>query len=521
MIPSCLRHTELPGTSRLFADFLYRFDHVGSFYRHNPWRAESYREAVRSLDYPAERRQALAAALREINEDSDALAKLASPGTVAVVTGQQVGLFSGPCYTIYKALTAVRLAAKLEADGIPAVPVFWLATEDHDFAEVNHAWCFDARQTPVLHTVPANGGGHRPVGGIAVANFPVDGLRRALAEFPFGEEVSAAVAESYSSGRTMGDAFLALLKRLLPGMGLLYLDPMQPAIREIAAPLLARAVERDGEMTARLLARSRELEAAGYHAQVHFEEKTSFFFSLEGGERVTLRRAGDRYGPYSRAELAARAGHLSPNALLRPVVQDYVLPTVVQIGGPAEIAYLAQTQVLYDVLDRPAPVVAPRGGFTLLDARAAKLLERYGLSVTDCAEGLDPLREKIAARLVPPALRERMQGTRTVIENALEALRGELAAFDPTLAASLDKSRAKIRHQAAKISGKTARECLRRDARAEEEASYLSRLLFHDRHPQERIYTILPFLARHGPDLVGRLRESVSLECPDHLVLTL
>lgn len=522
----CLRHTEIPHTSKLFADFAYRFDRLAGFYRHDPWSPDSLRAAAEAAlaAYPDSRRQALVAALAEQNEPSASLDLLAKPGTVAVLTGQQVGLFSGPCYTIYKALTAVRYAEALTAQGIPAVPVFWLATEDHDFAEVNHAWCFNGLQLPVRFEVSAKTTGTQPVGDLVVADYPTRLLRQVIAAFPYGDEVAPLVAESYSNGTTLGSAFCKLLMKLLPNRGLLYLCPQKPAIREIAAPVMRQAIETAPLLSERLLARGAELGEAGYHQQVHFEAKTSLFFALNDGQRLALRRDGDVYSAnglrYSSKELAARAAELSPNALLRPVVQDYLLPTAALIGGPAELAYLAQTEVIYRTLNRPMPVVAPRAGFTLLDARAAKLIERYHLTVPDTFDGIEPLQEKISARLVPLALRGRMAAAQTGVTSALDGLLGELTQFDPTLGAALSKSRAKILHQLGKIESKTARETFRRDHRAKEEASYLHALLYYDKHLQERFYTILPFLARHGFGLIDQIYESVKLDCPDHVVLT-
>ncbi len=299
--------------------------------------------AAREIDYPAERRAAMVRALAAQNGESESLRRLAQPGTVAVVTGQQVGLFSGPAYTIYKAITAARVARDLTARGIPAVPVFWLATEDHDFAEVSHVWSFDATHQPMSFGVepPAGSNGkQRPVGGIVLDRPPVDELAASLKSWPHGEEVAAAVRDAYRPGVTMGAAFHALLAKLLDGLDLLFLDPLDPAIRAIGAPFVAEALSAAPELKARLLERNRELEAAGYHAQVHLEAKTSLFFLLENGERVPLRRADSEFG-----ELRDRAAEVSPNALLRPVVQDYLLPTVAYIGGPAELAYLAQSQV--------------------------------------------------------------------------------------------------------------------------------------------------------------------------------
>src|SRR5258708_29406274 len=222
MEPACIRHTDLPGTSRLFADFTYHFDRVAKYYRHDPHAEASFAAAAREVQYPDDRRAAMTRALAAQNGPSELLARFAQPGTLAAVSGQQVGLFGGPSYTIYKAVTAIRLARELSERGIPSVPVFWLATEDHDFPEVAHAWVFDYARQPVRLEVKAPvefAGRPRPVGGIPVAQFPVDQLRRALVGFPHGEEVAAAVAEAYRPGTTMCQGVRALLKTLLGRLG--------------------------------------------------------------------------------------------------------------------------------------------------------------------------------------------------------------------------------------------------------------------------------------------------------------
>src|SRR5579864_9142284 len=300
METACLRHTEIPHTSKLFSDFQYHFDRVAPFYRHAPQDPPSYVAAAKEIDFPADRRAALVAALRARNGESASLDLLARPGTVAVVTGQQVGLFSGPAYTIYKALTAARLTAQLNEQGIPAVPIFWLATEDHDFAEVNHAFVFGADHQPIELSVNGAATGERPVGGIPIAEPPLDRLRTALATFPNAEEVLEKVKESYLPGTTFGAAFQALLEKLLAKYGLLFVDPLDEAVRRLAAPLLRDALRDGAELQKKLLDRNRELEAAGYHAQVHVEPKTSLAFLLEGGRRITLRRQNGEYASKDR-----------------------------------------------------------------------------------------------------------------------------------------------------------------------------------------------------------------------------
>jgi bacillithiol biosynthesis cysteine-adding enzyme BshC len=521
---TCVRQSDLPNTTRLFADVLYHPDKTALFYEHPLRDLNAYQAAASAIEFPPAQRAALIAALRVQNPTSPALERLAQPGTVAVVTGQQVGLFSGPCYTIYKVLHAVKLAQWLSANGIPAVPLFWLATEDHDFAEINHVWVFDSEHRPRKLEMrrPAV---EQPVGSVSIAAAPVRELRAALHGLPFGEEVADLVEETYRDGSTMGKSFDELLRRLLAQFDILYVDPMLPAFRELAAPALRSAVEAAPELSSLLLQRNHELADAGYHAQVHIEDHTSLVFLLENGKRLNLRRVGNEYVHNSRrftaAELMDRAASLSPNAILRPVIQDSMLPTVAYIGGPAEIAYFAQSQVLYRTLLGRMPVALPRTGYTILDNRSAKLMGRYRLELTDFFHGETSLDERLASRLVPPGLAGTVSATTSAVESAVGRLRAELAAFDPTLAQALDRSTRKINYQIEKIARKTAREAMRRDDRASADAKSLCGLIYPERHLQERLYSILPFLAKHGLDLPGHIYDSIDLECTDHRVMVI
>jgi len=495
---------------------------VARYYNGWPGDPDSFVRAANALNYPSERRAALVEALRGQNEGNPSLDLLAKPGTVAVVTGQQVGLFSGPSYTVYKALTAARLARQLSDQGIPAVPIFWLATEDHDFAEVNHAFVFNGSYEPVRLEV-ASPETARPVGGIALANPPIDQLLAALGSFPFGEEIASLVSDSYAPGATMGEAFERLLRRLLDKWGVLFVDPLNPALRRIAAPLLSDALQHANDLKRDLIERNADLMKSGYHAQVHIEPQTSLFFLLEDNHRVSLRRQNGDYVSkdrvYSVAELADRAEQLSPNALLRPVVQDYLLPTVAYVGGPAELAYMAQSQVLYQRLLGRMPVMLARSGFTILEHRAAKLLDRYGLNVPALFHPEAAVKEQIASKLVPALLVNEFEAVRQKTAQSLDKLRTELVQFDPTLADALKRSQNKMLYQLSKMEAKAEREALRRDGRASEEARYLMHLIYPEKHLQERFYSILPFLARHGTGLLDTIYDHVHLDCPDHKIL--
>ncbi len=288
-------------------------------------------------------------------------------------------------------------------------------------AEVDHAWVFDHDGTPskisVANTV-VNGG---PVGDVQFNQLPLRDLRTALGDLPFADDVMVRIARAYRPGSTFGCAFRNLLQEILQNCGLLYLDPLVPSVRELAAPLLAETAQRLPELLAALRRRNEQLNAAGYHQQVHLDDDSSLLFLLSEGKRIALRwdasrsdspRLTARDRTFTPAELAAQAARLSPNALLRPVMQDYLVPTAIYVGGPAEIAYMAQSQVLYEKLLGRMPVIFPRNSFTLLGERGTKLMTRYDLRLPDLLDYEEKVKSRIASRLVPPGLTEQFTAVR-------------------------------------------------------------------------------------------------------------
>jgi bacillithiol biosynthesis cysteine-adding enzyme BshC len=385
---------------------------------------------------------------------------------------------------------------------------------------VNHTWVFDSEYRASRLAIAAEVSGSRPVGAIPLGDLPVEALRAALNGFPFADEAMALVERCWKAGETMGSAFAAFIREVFQPWNLLVIDPLAPAIRTMAAPFMRESVERMPELCEALVARSKELESRGYHAQVLVDAKTSLAFLLEDGQRIALHRSGDGFTSGRRKwtadELAAQAEHLSPNALLRPVLQDYLMPTAAYAGGPAELAYFAQSQVLYARLLGRQPVAFPRAGFTLIDERAAKRMGKYRLSPTDLMTRADVLQQRIAGQLVPGALQDRLARTNLEIGKALDSLSAELQRFDVSLVNALATSRRKIEHQAGKIARKTAAQILAKDQQAQRDAASLHGLVFPENHLQERLYSFIPLLAKFGPDLVAQVYEHVKTECPDH-----
>jgi bacillithiol biosynthesis cysteine-adding enzyme BshC len=359
---------------------------------------------------------------------------------------------------------------------------------------------------------------------VALADVPLAALRRALGDLPHAEVVTERVAAAYREGVTLGCAFRAFVQDVLKDFGLVYLDPLAEDVREIAKPLMHDVIEAVPDLVQALQHRDRELQEAGYHSQVLVDRDTSLLFLLDRGKRIPIRLKNGNFSTrersYTPAQLQQVAEHISPNALLRPVIQDYLLPNVAYVGGPAEIAYLAQSSVLYEKLLGRMPVIFPRNGFTLLDARADKLLNRFGLHVPDLLCSQDEVKSRIASKLVPQNVCQQFDEFRQSTGNSLADLQAKLTGFDPTLEKAARKSGAKILYQISKLCQKTARETLRRDHRATASATYLINLVYPHRHLQERFYSIIPFLAQHGLDLPKQLLGETQLGCPDHMVRT-
>ncbi len=541
-----LPFARIPQQTRLFLDYLQDPAALRDYYPNAVrFHHELSARAPEVLAAHKTDRAALCDALHALNADWGAgaetlanIARLRASNCVAVVSGQQVGLFTGPLYTLYKALSAVKLAGCLTQRGTEAVPVFWLATEDHDWPEVQSAEVIacDGRLASVqlpadLHVAGA------PVGRVVLDERTSAAVQRLLDVLPaseFSSHLAALVRDAYTPGRTYGAAFARMLTALVKQHGLVLLDPLDGRLKQLAAPLYAEAARRAPDIAAAIEARSHNITKAGYHAQVHATaDAFPLFLHLDGARHALTRTDDGRYrakgtgtdAVYTAEELAAWAARepdaFSPNVTLRAVVQDYLLPTVAYYGGAAEIAYFAQTAEAYRVLARPATPILHRASLTIVERRTARTLRRYGLKLTDLFAGLDAVEARVVEEHLGVAQAKVFDQTEATISRALADLRTNLRDFEPTLADALTKGGQKIEHQLAGLRTRFHRAQLARDRAAHRQLERAYTALYPDKTLQERHLNITSLLARHGRYCVDWIFDAIDLSSVDHQIVYL
>ena len=456
---------------------------------------------------------------------------------IAVVSGQQAGLFTGPLYTIYKAISAVKLAGCLRQRNTKAVPVFWIAAEDHDFAEVAKAEVI-GRDCQLKH-VDVSTDLHRegqPVGLVTLdhsINMVICQLFELLPNSEFAADMKALVKNAWQPGRGYVESFATMMTSLLGLYGLIFLDPLDPELKQLAAPLYSEAARRAPEIATALEQRSKELESAGYHAQV-LATANSFplFLHDDDGKRHAVSRVEsgkyrtkDSDEEHTVEELATMAlqtpERFSPNVTLRAVVQDYLLPTIAYHGGAAEIAYFAQTAEVYRVLERPATPILPRSSMTMIERHTGRVMEKYGLSLTDFFEGHEPVMKRVVEEHLSADTAKMFANAEENMNHELDRLRQELESLDPTLASALDTGRKKIQYQLDGLRTRFVRAQMSRDEAAHRQLQRAFDQLYPNKDLQERHINITSLLARHGTYVIEWIYNAINLGSDEHQIVKL
>ncbi len=530
----CYPITVAPGLSRLFLDYCTGAAAARPFYASLPPDTGWQMRPPVPAHWPE-----LVALLAEQNPSQAAAPALASLGLGAgvAVTGQQVGLFGGPLFTPFKAGAAVARAREATAASRPHAAIFWLATEDHDFAEINHV-VFPSRKA--LHTLtyekaPA---APCPVGGI-VLDDTINPLLDQAWELLGSSDAMEALAAAYRPGRTFAQAFAAFYSQAFAAQGLLVLDAGGRAAHRMGAPVLRAALERADELHAALFERNRELAAAGYHAQVAVMPQSSLLFLVD--ERTGARLALKRIAPtveeplglwqagkqsFSTAELVgildAEPERVSPSALLRPVFQDHLLSTSLIIGGPAEVAYFAQSAVLYErILGRVTPAQA-RFSATLIEPAIGELLKKHDLTLEQVLkESPSSMAQLLAGRAMPPEGRRKMAAAGTALDKELSAVLDWMQSQDPGMGRSAETAASKMRYQMGRLRRLAANFELQREASLGRDAEAICQALHPGGTLQERFHGAAYYLARYGFELNEEIVALAAHSRPGHAAMWL
>lgn len=535
--------SQIPGQSALFSTYQENPARLSDFYPSIfASHTQSANRVAEVLANHVTDRNALCNALEEINRKFGAGDKtlehielLRKGNSVAVVTGQQAGLFSGPLYTIYKALTAIKAAECLRGRGIKAVPVFWVATEDHDFDEVSRTFLLDrSGQIAEFSNEPKRCHDNLPVGYIKLdetIDECIGELFDAVPHTEFSPLLREMLEECWSPHTYFGDAFGKLLTRLLGKYGLIVLCPLDSRLKSLAAPIYVEAIRKSGEIVAALQERSHRLTSAGFGAQVHVaEDYFPLFWQDRDGTRNSLRKNAsggfetkDGSREFSLAELIEIAernpARFSPSVVLRSVVQDYLLPTVCYFGGGAEISYFAQNSEVYRILNRPFTPIFHRQSFTVIESRHAKTMNRYGLDFLKLFDGVEGLLPRLVDEYLDAGTAALIADVEERINIELNRLDQNLAQIDPTLAENLAKRRRKILYHISAIRHRFQQVQFRRDSEVHRRVETLFNTVLPKAHLQERSINVLHFLNRYGLHFTDWLYDAIDIDDKGHRLL--
>ena len=529
-----------PWIRPLAGDYAYDFGKVADLYAGNPLEAGAWKDAVqRAQQYPRDRAR-LVEVLRAQQEHRGApaesraaAARLADPASVAVVTGQQAGVFGGPLYTLLKALTALQLARRTEQkQNVPAVAIFWVEAEDHDWEEVKSCTVLDAEFQPRTVTLAdLEGAGELPVAKLqldARVEQTIAELAASLQTTEFTPAVLEAIRAAWKPGRGFACAFATWIETLLGPHGLVVFESADPAAKPIVANVFARELSAPGRTAALAAEAGETLSSRGHAPQVVSQPDSVSLFSLEPVRR-SIRRQGDALAigdeTHSSEDLARKAverpGAFSPNVLLRPIVQDTLFPTICYVAGPSELAYLGQLRGVYELFGVPMPLMFPRGTATLLDSGATRFVAKYDVSFEDLRTPDESTLNRLLEAQLPASVEESLRDAATQTQDAMARVVKALPSLDPTLEGAAKTTLGKMEHELRALHSKVIHAAKKRDETLRRQFTRAQAQAFPHGHPQERSLAVIYFLNKYGPGLVELLLNDLPVDLGHHWLITL
>lgn len=537
--------SDIPKHQNLFLDYLYEFQNVQEFYENNFRSKEDYITLFKKISQSKSKREFdLSSLLKDQYADSSNVSSktlrnielLNNNKTIAILTGQQLGILGGPLYTIAKILTTIRLANQFSEryDEFKFVPVFWLEGDDHDFNEVRSINIFDV-ENQILNIgykeEISDDDAKQSIGSILFdesLNEFFNKLEGSLRETEFKPELLSRLKEFYKIGKSFKQSFKDLLMWLFDEYGLIIFDPQDAKIKSILKPIFKKEVTDFSIHTQKLIQTSARLEEL-YHAQVKVKPVNLFYhtddgrFSIEPVDDIfKLRRKRKQFTKDEiLAEIENSPERFSPNVLLRPICQDYIFPTGFYVAGPSEISYFAQVTPLYNFYNIVTPIVYPRASFTLLEKNVAAALDKYDLSMNDIFLGFDELKEKVISELSENNIENVFHESENDIELIFDKLKENLFAIDKTLVDSSGKTKEKILSAISELKTKAVKAQENKHETTIRQLTRISNLLYPNGNLQEREINFTYFYNKYGRELIRKLFDEISVSEFEHQVITL
>lgn len=536
---------DAPGFPNLFLDYLYEFENVASFYPKNfkdieKYPAHFHQVVSRERAFSDELSDIIAAQYgRDYFSDRTAenLQLLKNSNTIAIVTGQQLGILGGPLYTIYKTITAIKLAQKL-AEQYPEfnfVPVFWLEADDHDYEEVRHLLVLNAANElhrisyPIEETFDEEKGTVGNLTFTGAINGVFEELKNTLRTTEFTEPMLEMLNGMYAEGKTFKAAFRELIFSMFDAYGLIIFDPQDIAIKKLLSPVFSNEVANYLAHAEKLVARSATLEET-YHAQVKIRPLNLFYHmdkgryaidpDEEGGFRLRKKRM-----KFTHEELLKlteeNPERFSPNVILRPICQDYLFPTGFYIAGPAEVSYFAQIMPLYEMFNIPEPVIYPRASVTLLEKSTKSILDKYLLKLQDVYLNQSTLHEKVMNSLLSVNLDDLFKQLEGDVAKLMQGLKDKLSQLDKTTADASEKYKVKLLGSLVELKSKAIESEKRKHEVVIRQLIKLADSVYPYETLQERQLNYFYFYNKYGAALLDKLFEGINVSEDKHQLIEL
>jgi bacillithiol synthase len=542
-----INFNEIPGNQKIFLDYLYDFKNVRGFYDFNFNNKEEYLNKFKSIIDSRNRLMPNRSLLSEIIKEqyknistSETTRKnidlLNDKKTLAVVTGQQLGIIGGPLYTFYKIMTAVKLSNYLSEryDDYNFVPIFWLEGEDHDFEEVRSINIIDENNE--IKKIRYEDGtqdeeDRGSVGKISLTdslNIFFEELSKNLRNTEFKDDLLNRIKSFYSPGKTFSDSFKELLFWLFDEYGLIIFNPADAKVKPLLKPIFKKEIKDFRLHTEKLVSVSAKLEEL-YHAQVKVHPVNLFYSTDEGRfviepveNEFRLKRKRKKFTHDELMEnIETAPENFSPNVLLRPICQDFILPTAFYVGGPSEIAYFAQVTPLYKLYDIEPPIIYPRASVSILEKNIASVLSKYELEIQDIFTEPEKLRTKVVQSISQVTLDEIFKDSSNKIEMALDQLKEKLFEFDKTISDASTKYKQRIFNDLDLLKSKALEAQKKKHEVTLRQIDKAINSLYPNSNLQERELNFIYFAHKYGIGILKQIFNELQINKFNHQIINL